>query len=133
MKTRTIDTNILIRVLAKDDSRQWQIATEIFNTSRVVILSTVLLETEWVLRKSMGLNSNQIGELFRAMLLSETIVFRERDRVLATLEAFDAGMDFADAFHICGAAEGETFITFDRNLVKRAKRHINTVSVELAS
>jgi predicted nucleic-acid-binding protein len=133
MKTRTIDTNILVRVLARDDSKQWQVAAEILRTSNVVILSTVLLETEWVLRKSIGMSSRQIVGLFRSLLASETIMFRERERVVSALDAFEAGLDFADAFHVSSLDVGETFVTFDRDLVKLAQQHVDHVSIELAS
>jgi len=133
MKIRTIDTNILVRVLAKDDSKQWQVSAEILRTSNVVILSTVLLETEWVLRKSIGMTSRQIAGLFRSLLALDTIVFRERERVVSALDAFEAGLDFADAFHVSSLDIGETFVTFDRDLVKLARQHIDHVSIELAS
>ncbi|WFU10977.1 type II toxin-antitoxin system VapC family toxin [Rhizobium sp. CB3090] len=133
MKTRTIDTNILVRVLARDDSKQWQVAAEILRTSNVVILSTVLLETEWVLRKSIGMTSRQIAGLFRSLLALDTIVFREKERVVSALDAFEAGLDFADAFHVSSLDAGETFVTFDRDLVKLAQQHIDHVSIELAS
>ena len=42
-------------------------------------------------------------------------------------------MDFADALHVCFAGDGETFVTFDRDLARRANKHIHPVSVELAS
>jgi predicted nucleic-acid-binding protein len=128
----TIDTNVLVRVFAKDDSDQWLTAASIVSRPDVVILSTVLLETEWVLRKTIGFDRSIIAGMFRNLLVSETIAFEERERVEQTLAAFEAGMDFADAFHVCGAGKGSTFVSFDRDLVKLATRHIKHVSVELA-
>lgn len=49
------------------------------------------------------------------------------------VRAHAAGMDFADALHVSLTAAGETFLTFDKGLVKLAQKHINSVSVELAS
>ncbi|MBB3963345.1 type II toxin-antitoxin system VapC family toxin [Rhizobium metallidurans] len=125
--TRTVDTNILVRLFAQDDDEQWATASDIITRYRLVVLSTVLLETEWVLRSRYSFGRPRIIALFQAMLLSENFIFAERERVIRTLEAFSNGIDFADAFHI------STFITFDRNLVKLAQKHMNSVSVELAS
>ncbi len=131
--TRTVDTNILVRLFAQDDDEQWATASDIITRYRLVVLSTVLLETEWVLRSRYSFGRPRIIALFQAMLLSENFIFAERERVMRTLEAFSNGIDFADAFHISALSSAETFITFDRNLVKLAQKHMNSVSVELAS
>lgn len=128
----TIDTNVLVRVFAKDDSEQWRISADILSRPDIIILSTVLLEAEWVLRKAMGFGRAVIATLFRGLLASETVIFEERERVERALMAFEAGMDFADAFHVCGTGNDSTFVSFDRDLVKLANRHIKHVSVELA-
>jgi predicted nucleic-acid-binding protein len=132
MKTVAVDTNLLIRLFAKDDSAQWRIVSNLFATHRVVILATVILETEWVLRKTIGFDKAMITGIFRSMLVSETIVVPERERLLRALEAFDAGMDFADAFHVSGVETGGTFVSFDRDLVRRAGKHFSHLTVELA-
>jgi len=41
-------------------------------------------------------------------------------------------LDFADAMHVCLKAEDSVFITFDRDLVKLAKKHLPEANVELA-
>lgn len=47
---RAIDTNILVRLVARDEPEQLRIAAEIVEAGGVLVLPTVLLETEWVLR-----------------------------------------------------------------------------------
>ncbi|WP_160009485.1 type II toxin-antitoxin system VapC family toxin [Rhizobium sp. 18055] len=133
MKTRTIDTNFLVRLLANDDSDQWATAAALSKSFHLIVLPTVILETEWVLRSKFKLQRSYILELFRGMLNSDAIIVAERERIARSLECFEAGMDFADALHISLTGDGETFVTFDRDLVKLAQKHINTVSVELAS
>jgi predicted nucleic-acid-binding protein len=133
MKTRTIDTNILVRLLARDDSAQWAQAAQLATTFRLIVLPTVLLETEWVLRSKLKLDRSKILALFWRVLGADTIVVVERERILKALDGFTAGMDFADALHVSLTAAGETFVTFDKGLVKLANKHINSVSVELAS
>jgi predicted nucleic-acid-binding protein len=46
-----VDTNVLVRILTRDDAGQSQRAAAfIRGQDRVYILNTVLLEIEWVLR-----------------------------------------------------------------------------------
>ncbi len=45
-----VDTNIIIRFLTHDDTKQYKKAFSIFSTQDVFISDTVILETEWVLR-----------------------------------------------------------------------------------
>ena len=133
MKTRTIDTNILVRLLARDDSAQWAQAARLATTFRLVVLPTVILETEWVLRSRLKLDRSQIVGLLRQVLGTDAIIVVEREHILKALDGFEAGMDFAGALHVSLTAAGETFLTFDKGLVKLAQKHMNSVSVELAS
>jgi predicted nucleic-acid-binding protein len=132
MESVVVDTNVLVRFLARDDSEQWRIATSIFIGQRVTILSTVLLETEWVLRKVLKFEQGSIKVVFRHLTQSSAIEFEDSSRVSLALELHEAGMDFADAFHLAAVKPGETFMTFDRHLVRAAQRHFNSVSVKLA-
>ena len=45
-----LDTNILVRVLTRDDPAQADLAAELMKSSDLFICKTVLLELEWVLR-----------------------------------------------------------------------------------
>lgn len=45
-----IDTNILVRLLTKDDQSQFQLAYALFQAEAIYLSKTVVLETEWVLR-----------------------------------------------------------------------------------
>jgi len=45
-----VDTNLLVRIVANDDPEQVRRATSLFETERIFVPKTVLLETEWVLR-----------------------------------------------------------------------------------
>ncbi len=46
-----IDTNVIVRYLVADDREQARRARELIDGGRVFIATTVLLETEWVLRR----------------------------------------------------------------------------------
>jgi predicted nucleic-acid-binding protein len=133
MTTRTVDTNVLVRLLVRDDSEQWAKVADIAKRFRFVVLPIVLLEIEWVLRSRFNLDRAYILHLLRALAASEGIVLVDRERVLRAIGAFAQGMDFADAMHVSFTADGATFLTFDRDLVRSAGTSIDHASVELAS
>lgn len=132
MDIRVVDTNVLVRYLARDDSEQWAVAARIFSQSEVRLLSTVLLETEWVLRKVLKLDKATCLAMLRRLPLLSTVVIEEPERFQRALELCERGLDFADAFHLASVRSGWTFVTFDRALARAAQKIENSVSVELA-
>lgn len=132
MTTITIDTNILFRIFLKDGSKQWQVAAQLLQSNRVVVIPTVLLETEWVLRSIAKYSRIRVLELFRSMMASHDFMIIDREDIERALACFEAGMDFADAMHLCLSDEATTFVTFDRDLVRRAKKLRSDARVELA-
>lgn len=68
-----------------------------------------------------GLRTRDISRVLRALASIEHITLEDRDTVLAALDAFDKGLDFADALHIARSLRVSGFATFDRRLAKRAK------------
>ena len=61
----------------------------------------------------------------------EHITLEDRDAVLVALDAFDQGLDFADALHLARSSRASTFVTFGQRLAKRAKGLAPTPPVEL--
>jgi len=59
-KRRVIDTNLLIRLLTKDDPEQYQKVYALFQQEDIFLIETVLLETELVLRYSYQFEKHQI-------------------------------------------------------------------------
>lgn len=116
-----------------EEGEQHRIAVRLGERHRLVVLSTVLLETEWVLRGHFRFERSRIADLFRSVVDSTSFVMEEPVRVGKALAAFAAGMDFADAMHVSALDSEEIFVTFDRRLFKRARQHLSDVSVELAS
>lgn len=132
MKTRSIDTNILLRLLVIDHDAQNEIVERLAATSRLFILWTVLVETEWAMRRLVKADRRQINSLFRSLLSVESIEIERADVFAQVLDLHEAGMDFADAAHLCLTDASMTFVTFDRDLVSRARKSIPEASVELA-
>lgn len=132
MKRIVADTNVLVRLLIRDDVEQWEIANRLFQQHGFLLLTTVVFETEWVLRSRYRLEPVLVCELFEDMMKLGSIEFQERERVKQALAAHRLGMDFADALHAGATPSGHTFITFDEAFIKRAKQQFNHLAVELA-
>lgn len=72
-----------------------------------------------------------IAAVLRALTGLDHVTLEDRVAVLAALDAFDAGLDFADALHMTRSSRAATFATFDQRLAKRAQRLALTPAVEL--
>jgi hypothetical protein len=49
------------------------------------------------------------------------VVLEQREQVLQALELHASGMDFADALHLSGSYQAETFYSFDEAFVTLGK------------
>ena len=115
-----MDTNILVRFLTRDDEDQFGKALALIKRQQVFIPDTVWLETEWVLRYAYGFDRGAISKAFCDLLGLATIRVQDKGRLLLAIEWHAAGLDFADAMHLAGSQEAETFATFDRAFVRDA-------------
>jgi predicted nucleic acid-binding protein len=61
----------------------------------------------------------------------EHVSIEDRGAVLAALDGFAQGLDFADALHLARSSRAAAFLTFDRRLAKRAKSLSVTPPVEI--
>jgi predicted nucleic-acid-binding protein len=115
------DTNILIRLLVRDEPAQARRAAALFERERVFIPKTVLLECAWVLRHSYGLSRPAtLGALRRVAGLPQVEVEDARQVALA-FGWSEAGMDFADALHLASSSGADGFATFDQALTRKAR------------
>ena len=115
-----IDTNIIVRLLTNDDQDQAAKAKSLIAGEDVFISTTVLLETEWVLRGAYRLAKAEVLAALRAFAGIATVRLENPVRAEAALTLAAGGMDFADALHLAGAEGCEAFVTFDQKLVKSA-------------
>lgn len=118
---RAVDTNVLVRLLTEDDETQTRIAKRVMAAGDTFISSTVLLETEWVLRGAYRFARTELNLALRAVGGVRGVAFEAPDVVAKALDMHRDGMDFADAFHLASASHCEAFVTFDRKFAKRAK------------
>jgi predicted nucleic-acid-binding protein len=132
-----LDTNVLARFFIDDpddpESASQRTAAVAALSERAFVSVTVLLEFEWVMRGFYSLSRRAIARVLRGLLGMAHVTVESRVQVLMALDAFDAGIDFADALHVCRSGEARTFATFDRRLAKRAKDAGLQLKVELLS
>lgn len=116
-----IDTNVLVRLLVADDPGQARRARRLVENSEVFVPASVVLEAEWVLRSAYGFGAAAISSAFRGFLGLANVTPQSPAILAQALDAYDAGLDFADALHLCSSHEATTFYTFDRRLIRGAR------------
>lgn len=115
-----IDTNVLIRLLTKDNEAQYQVAHGLFKGNRIFITDTVFLESEWVLRFSYNYDVELINDALTRVLGLPNVITADSANLYTALQCHHQGMDFADALHSINA-QGDAFYTFDQRFSKKAK------------
>jgi predicted nucleic-acid-binding protein len=126
------DTNVLVRLLVADDPVQTARARLMFERGDVLILKTVLLEAEWVLRSRYGLEREHIAAFFQNLAETDGIAMEHEDACRAALVAYAGGMGFADALHAATAATMSVdFHTVDAGLAGNAEKLLG-VTVHMA-
>ncbi len=132
---RALDTKVLARFFVDDaddpQAAKQRPAAVAALAQRSFVSVTVMLELEWVLRGFYELPKRDISRVLRALASIEHIIVEDRDAVLVAIDAFDKGLDFADALHLARSARASGFATFDQRLAKRAKALALMPPVEL--
>lgn len=77
------------------------------------------------------LPNGDMSRVLRALASITHITPEDRDAVLVAVDAFDQGLDFADALQLARSARASSFATFDQRLAKRAKSLALMPPVEL--
>ena len=84
-------------------------------------LNSVLLETAWVLKSRYLVPTDDVADALET-LLREPYIVAEATLAVEAVDWYRAGMDFADAIHLAGAASRcETLATFDSAFIRKAK------------
>jgi predicted nucleic-acid-binding protein len=119
---RAVDTNLLVRLVARDDEAQRAAARAVMAAGDILVLPTVLMEAEWVLRSRYRLPRTAIAEGLSTLCAQQGVTVASAEAVAKALSAYAERGDFADNLHLALATEqGATaFTTFDRNLASPA-------------
>lgn len=116
-----LDTNVLVRVLTRDDPVQADLAADLMKSGDLFICKTVLLELEWVLRFAYGFDRAAIHGAIVRLLGLPALQVEDANTIADALRGYEAGMDFADALHLFSCVPTVTaFATFDQALAKKA-------------
>ena len=117
-----IDTNLIVRHLTGDHPEQSPKARRLIDAEDVFVCTTVLLETEWVLRSVYGHSPIEIGRALTAFAGLPRVRVEDPALTAKALDLMIHGMDFADALHLGKAQACTAFVSFDRRLARVAKR-----------
>lgn len=120
----TVDTNVLVRAVVRDDKAQAEAAARVLRSANLVAVAiSSLCELVWVLRRRYELSTAEVAAAIRALTAADNVEI-DRPAVAAGLTMLDAGGDFADGVI---AYEGrwlgaETFVSFDKKAVEMFKK-----------
>jgi predicted nucleic-acid-binding protein len=116
-----INTNVLIRILARDDLKQAQIADKLIEKGAWVS-HLVLAEACWVLDAVYQRTSTQLIAMLERLLTHETIAIQDADTVILALNKFKLkpALGFSDCLVLAIAQKSghSPLGTFDKQLAK---------------
>ena len=124
-----LDTNVVVRFVVNDDHEQAQRARRLVAAAPVLLTTTVVLETEWVLRTVYGIDRSEVHKSLIAFCGLANVTLSEPRLVMGGLKLFGLGLDLADALHLVGSDRAERFASFDRDLRRIAGRLKETIAV----
>jgi predicted nucleic-acid-binding protein len=118
---RAVDTNLLVRIMVRDDPHQAARADRFIQSGGWVSL-VVLAEAMWVLTSTYQRTNEDIAAVVEMLLKHEHLVFQDEDAVTAAAIRFRArpSLGFRDCL-ILELARKAGFLplgTFDRRLAK---------------
>ena len=115
----TVDTNILVRAVVRDDERQARTASKLLKEADLIAVSLpCLCEFVWVLRRVYNFGQQDVSAALEALLNASNVAVN-RPAVDAGLSVFNEGGDFADGLiaYEGNWLGGETFVSFDKKAV----------------
>lgn len=115
----TVDTNILIRAVVRDDKKQAAAAAKALREAAVVAVTLpCLCEFVWVLRSFYNFHRDDIAAAMQALIDAENVQVN-RTAVKAGMAVLVTGGDFADGLIAFEGSwlGGETFVSFDKKAV----------------
>lgn len=117
-----VDTNVVVRLLTGDDPAQGARARAIFEREAILLTKTVMLESEWVLRRLYRFGADRIGDAFAALLALPDVTCEDSGAVADAIRWMRDGLDFAEGLHLASARPAGRFATFDGALSRRAAK-----------
>jgi predicted nucleic-acid-binding protein len=123
-----VDTNVIIRYLTRDDADQFAKANALIGAEDVYVCTTVLLETEWVVRRGYRFRRDRVIAALTAFAGLPRVTLEDPVLAAKALDWARSGLDFAYALHLAKGEGCEAFVTFDQRLAAVANP-LNDVTV----
>lgn len=118
---RAVDTNVLVRLVTRDDPKQVK-AAEAFVSAGAWVSHLVLAETIWVLSAVYKLQASELATAVDMLLSHQNLSVQDSEVVAAALAHYrkKPSVDFSDCLvlEIARKAGHLPLGTFDRNLGK---------------
>jgi predicted nucleic-acid-binding protein len=118
---RAVDTNVLVRLVTRDDRKQTA-AAELFVSKGAWVSTLVLMEATWVLTAVYDLTHAEIATAIDMLLHHRDLTLQESDSVAAALEQYRnrPALGFSDCLILETARKAGHLPlgTLDRNLSK---------------
>lgn len=119
-----LDTNVLVRLVMRDDEAQAQRARDLVELqadrdASLFVSDVVLAEFAWVLRSRYALAGADIARTLRAMFDNATLAWQSRAAATQALALFESGSaDFPDCLIVALAQSHncEAVATFDQGM-----------------
>ena len=124
-----VDTNIVIRLLTRDDASQYKRALALFQTEDVFIADTVVLESEWVLRYAYDFSAEKICGALLKLFGLKNVHLTSPQAMAQAIDQHRKGLDFADAIHLSKCQSCDTLYTFDKTFAAKAGNNANCPAV----
>ena len=116
----SVDTNVIIRLLTRDDEKQYKRAYSFFKSDSIFLPDTVILESEWVLRFAYSFTRAQISEALLKLIRLPNINLANPMTVYDALQWYANGLDFADALHLAASRHCKEMVSFDKSFIKKS-------------
>jgi predicted nucleic-acid-binding protein len=124
---RSADTNVVVRLLVKDDDAQARLAEETWEdllaSGGVFLSKVVLVEVAWVIRVSYGFDRATIAQALRRLVDVDGVVVEHEPALRRALDRFEGGSaDFADYVLLESSREASALpvLTFDQRFAREA-------------
>lgn len=118
---RAVDTNVLVRLVTRDDPKQ-ATAAERFIEGGAWVSHLVLVEASWVLTAVYDVGSSDLATAIEMLLNHKELTIQDADVVAAALQQFQSkpALGFSDCLvlEVARKAGHLPLGTFDRTLAK---------------
>jgi predicted nucleic-acid-binding protein len=104
-----LDTNVLVRYVVQDDPRQARVAQRYIEQSAnqdvsLFLPTSVILETEWVLRSVYLFSKDAVMDVFVGLLDAREMIFQDEPSFERAVFLYrEHNIDFADCLHLATA------------------------------